>query len=340
MDPWTLTVVVILILGWLVFEFTNGCHDTAHACATIVASGTLSYRQAVTMAGIANGLGALFSMLMTGAAVALFIPKIVAPGAISMHLIAAALVPGTLWNIYTAFNGRPVSSTHCLLSSLIGAGVAAAGLGGVVWHELSTALLFLFISPVVGYFLALSVALVAARFLGKPGENAKVEKALPYVQITSAFTVSFAHGNNDGQKVMGIITMLLAAAYPAMYSNTHVEWWVVGLCALTIGIGTMIGAGPTMRTVGHKMSNKQITSHDGAIADFTTAFLILLGGRFGLPLSTTQTCTGSILGASRGVHGGRMQMATIKKILTSWGLTFVFCPAGAAISYLLLKAMF
>jgi inorganic phosphate transporter, PiT family len=339
MDP-VLLAVIVLIIGWLAFEFTNGCHDTAHAVATSIASGALSYRNAVVMSGIANAAGAAFSMVMTGAAVALFIPKIVSSGAVSLHLIGAALVPGTLWNIWTAFKGRPVSSTHCLLSSLIGAGVAAAGLAGVHWKELGLALASLFIAPIIGYALALGLSKLLIRLLGAPGTNPKAEKALPYIQVGSAFTVSFAHGNNDGQKVMGIITMLLAAAYPAMYSTTHVEWWVVALCAVTIGVGTMIGAGPTIRTVGHKMSSKKITSYDGALAESVTAGLILWGGHLGLPLSTTQTCAGSILGASRGIHGGRMQWDTVKKIVSSWLLTFLVCPLGAAASYFLLKAIF
>jgi PiT family inorganic phosphate transporter len=337
---WTLVAVIVLVIGWLAFEFTNGCHDTAHACATVVASGSLTYNQAVVMSGVANAFGALISVKFGGAAVAMFVTKVVHADAVSLHLIFAALVPGVLWNIWTAFKGHPVSSTHCLLSSLIGAGVAAAGLGAVAWHELGTALMYLFLAPVIGYVLSWLVAVTTVRFFGKPGTNAKLEKALPKVQIASSFAVSFAHGNNDGQKVMGIIMMILACAYPLQFTTSHVEWWVVALCALSIGIGTMIGAGPTMQTVGHKMSGKQITSYDGSIVEFVTASLIFVGGRFGMPLSTTQTCTGSILGAAQGVHGAGAQWGTVKKVIRSWLLTFIVCPPVAYLAYVIVKAIF
>lgn len=332
-------VFVGLLLLALLFEATNGAHDTAHACATSVASGALTYNQAVWMSGVCNALGASVSLVWGGATVALFIPKIVASDSISLELIFATLLPGTVWNIWTAYKGRPVSSTHCLLGSLIGAGIASAGWQGVNFHELGLALISLFAAPLIGYTLAFSLAWLLVRCIGNSEtSNPKSEYALQKVQIVSAGLVSFAHGNNDGQKTMGIITMLLAATWPASYTIGHVEWWVVALCALAIGIGTIIGAKPTMNTVGHEMSSKKITFYDGACAELVTAFLVFFGGRLGLPLSTTQTCTGSVLGAAKGAHGASPKMEMIKKIIKSWFLTFPITAFAAAALFLLLKA--
>lgn len=316
-------VVGGLMLLALAFEFTNGGHDTAHAAGTVVASGALSYWPAVCLSGFANALGAGVSVLLTHGAVALFIAKVVAPGDHWAALIGGALIPGLAWNLYTCFRGSPVSSTHCLLGGLTGAGVAAAGMAGVHWKELGLALLSLLLAPFIAYVLAYLVAsILQLVYWALPASKQKVKSHLPKLQIGTSFLVSFAHGNNDGQKTMGILMVLLACAYPSLYTTSSVVWWVVALCSLAIGAGTIIAAGPTMRAIEHKMSQKKITAETGTVSELVTVGLIMWGGATGVPLSTTQTCMGSILGAARGSDAANPQWRNIVGFVKNWILTF------------------
>jgi PiT family inorganic phosphate transporter len=320
------------------FEACNGFHDTAHACATSVASGALTYRQAVWMSGIFNALGAATA----GTAVAVFITKIVSTHVISMQLVVSTLLAGLVWNLYTWYKGIPVSSSHCLIGSLVGAGLAAAGWSGVNLAEFYKALISLFTSPFIGFVLAMIVARVIVRFAGKPGTSATADKWMPWAQRATAAAVSYGHGANDGQKTMGIVTLILIAGFgygdvASIGGKLAIPMWVVLTCAATIGLGTVFGARRIIDTVANKLSVEKITYHDGLAAESVTAVLVLWGSHLGLPLSTTQTCTSSVLGASRGVHRrDTLNWVTIRKMVAAWIATFITTGALAASFYLLL----
>jgi inorganic phosphate transporter, PiT family len=326
--------ITALVIAYA-FEAVNGFHDTAHACATSIASSALSYRQAVWMSGIFNALGAATA----GTAVAMFITKIVATQAVSMNLVVAALLAGLVWNLYTWRRGIPVSSSHCLIGGLVGAGIAATGISGVNYTEFWKAIGSLFCSPFIGFVLAFVLARAICLVSGQPGSGSFLERCLPKMQIVSAAAVSYGHGANDGQKTMGIVTLILVTGFGIHL--TAVPWYVIASCSLCIGIGTVFGASRIIDTVAHKLSVEPITYHDGLAAEVVTASLILWGSHLGLPLSTTQTCTSSVLGASRGVHRkNTLNLTTARQMVTAWFLTFVSTGVMALMIYTLLHWLF
>lgn len=350
MDMALLAVVVILIA--LAFEACNGFHDTAHACATVIGSKALSYKWAVVNSGFWNLVGAL----TTGSAVALFIPKMV-HGNTSLHLTAAALLSALTWNLLTWWKSLPVSSTHCLIGSLVGAGIAAGSFHGIDWHEVVFAIASLFCAPLVGFTLAYGIGCIASRCI-KPGKSKNAERWLHTAQIASSSALSFSHGSNDGQKTMGIITMVLAGAFGTVGSfsffglvNSHpyaafltdlktVPWEVKIACAVCIGLGTIFGGRRVIAKV-HKMSKQEFTAVDGCITELVAAGLNLGGGKLGLPLSTTQNTTGAIMGANSAVHGFRViDRRTVLEIFGGWVFTFLVTPVVAAGVYWLISPLF
>lgn len=342
----------IVILGLIAifqsyaFEAVNGFHDTAHACATSVASGVFGTKKVrllgfdidtrywvpVILSGIFNFLGALTA----GTAVAMFIPKIVAADAVSMRLVMAALLGGFLWNLWTWHKGIPVSSTHCLIGSLVGAGIAAAGIHGVSAYQFFWAVGSLFVSPFIGYFAAMILARVLVALFGKPGEGGAGEHFLRYSQVLSSAAVSYGHGANDGQKTMGVVTLILSVAFGYSLKN-GVPFWVIASCAACMALGTIFGASRIIHTVGEKLSTEKISFHDGFSAEMVTAALVLWGSKLGLPLSTTQVCTGSVLGAARGVHHrDTMNWKTGLTMAAAWFVTFVATGVVSLIVYTVL----
>jgi inorganic phosphate transporter, PiT family len=315
----------------LLFEAVNGFHDTAHAAATSIASGVFAFRPLeirffgrryvlelgwtrywipVGIACICNFLGAYYG----GQAVALFIPKIVHFTPVPLRLIMAALMAAAGWNLFTWWREIPVSSTHCLIGALTGAGIAAVGSDGVGFHELGMALAGLAAAPFIAYVLALVFAKVIKLVFGQPGTGGGFEQLLRWLQVVSSMMVSTGHGRNDGQKTMGIIAMTSAIAAGTATPQT-IPHWIVLLCASCIALGTAIGAGKIIRTVGEKLSTKPLSYHDGLAAETVTAGLIHGASFIGLPLSTTQTCTCAVLGAAAGIHSGKaLSWATFKKL--------------------------
>ena len=319
----------------LVFDFINGFHDTANAVATVIYSGAMKPRQAILMSAFLNFLGAV----TVGTSVALFITKIIPLSECSLSLVTAALLAGVLWNLLTWYKGLPVSSSHCLLGSLVGAGIAAAGLSGVDFHVLYTAIIALLVSPLLGFLVAMVVAFIIKRLIGEDTESRMtcVKRALPWVQIVSSASVSYSHGANDGQKTMGIITLILATHFAwAGYSLEHVPFWVVVSAASAIGLGTAIGGWRVIETVGKNLSNKPLDPAHGCAAEFTTAATVFGASMVGVPVSTTHVLTSSVIGGTYGLHGhGHANMGTIKKIIYAWFLTLPVTVVLSGALYLL-----
>jgi PiT family inorganic phosphate transporter len=337
---------LIAIAQAYAFEAVNGFHDTAHACATSVASGVFGTRKyrvfgreletrywiPVLLSGMFNFLGALTA----GTAVAMFIPKIVAADAISMRLVMSALLGGVIWNVWTWKRGIPVSSTHCLIGSLVGAGIAASGIHGVSAYQFWWAVASLFCSPFIGYLASMIIARILVALIGAPGSGNAGEHVLRYAQVASSCAVSYGHGSNDGQKTMGIITLILSVAFGYSLKD-GVPFWVIASCAGCMALGTIFGAGRIIHTVGEKLSTEKISFHDGFSAELVTAALVLWGSRLGLPLSTTQVCTGSVLGAGRGVHQrDTMNWKTGLTMVAAWFATFVATGVASLIVYTVL----
>jgi inorganic phosphate transporter, PiT family len=331
----------------LAFDFVNGFHDTANAVATVIYSGALKPRVAIAMSATLNLLGAM----LVGTTVAMFITSVVPAAAVSLHLVIAVLLAGLAWNIVTWWRGLPVSSSHCLLGSLVGAGIAAAGFSGINPLALEKALVALLVSPIIGFAMAYAITWVMrmcfdraaltreAVPLNDPARRPSwFNKALPWMQILSSASVSFSHGGNDGQKTMGIITLILATSFAsAGYSTAHVPFWVVVAAAAAIGLG----GGRVIRTVGEKLSSKRIDAAHGCAAEVTTAVTVFGASFIGVPVSTTHVLTSAVVGGTEGLYGrGHSNLSTMKSVFLAWVLTLPVCATLAAGLFWLLNLAF
>lgn len=322
-------VELIAILGIvlaLAFDFVNGFHDTANAVATVIYTKALPPRVAIVLSGLFNFAGAM----LVGTAVAKVITHIIPQDNLSMLVVLSVLLAGISWNLLTWFFGIPVSSSHCLIGSLFGAGIAAAGLNGVAWGELNKVMLALLISPFAG-FIAGAILTWLAKTIASKTSSEKQPVLMRAAQVLSSFCVSFSHGGNDGQKTMGIITLILAIAFPAAgYSLSKVPFWVVIAAALAMGIGTTIGGGRVIKTVGEKLSKEKLSFSHGFGAESGTAMIISLASLFGAPISTTHTLTSAVAGGTVASHGaGKLNKSMLGLIAMAWIITL---PTVAVLS--------
>lgn len=335
-DTIVAVMAIILALG---FDFVNGFHDTANAVATVIYTKALKPNVAIIMSGILNFLGAV----MVGTAVAQVITKIIPRDRATLPVVVAVLVAAVIWNLITWYYGLPVSSSHCLIGALTGAGVAAHDLSGVNWHELGKVGIALLVSPLVGFFggmLLTWCALQYSKEKDNPGSSSQPHAGvMRWLHIMSSASVSFSHGSNDGQKTMGIITMILATHF-AVYGYTHevVPMWVIASAALAIAMGTVIGGWRVIRTVGTKISRERLSHSQGFGASMATALIILVASQMGAPISTTHTLSSAVAGGTIPVHGReKLNVKTLNLILLAWVLTLPVAATLAAISYFLLK---
>jgi PiT family inorganic phosphate transporter len=331
--------LVALALAYT-FDFVNGFHDTANAVATVIYTKALRAPYAILMSGILNFAGCL----LVGTAVAEVIIDVINKDHLSIAIFLAVLVGSLIWNIYTWYHGIPVSSSHCLIGALFGAGIAAGGMNGVVWTPLTQVIIGLAISPLLGFGAGAALSGVLQKLLSKtvPGSEKSRENQpqfMRWAQILSSAAVSFAHGSNDGQKTMGVIALILATQFPrGGFTYDHVPLWVMVSVAATIGLGTMIGGWRIIRTVGTKISRERLLYTHGFAAEFSTAAIIFTASLVGAPISTTHTLTSAVAGGTIPLHGAeKLNMKTLWLIGSAWLLTL---PAAAALSagaYFLLR---
>ncbi|GAA3634990.1 inorganic phosphate transporter [Microlunatus ginsengisoli] len=300
-----LFVLVLVIVTALAFDFTNGFHDTANAMATSIATGALKPKAAVILSACLNLLGAFLSI-----EVALTVSnKIIAiqgpngapiPGLTGLPIliiIFAGLVGGIVWNLITWLFGLPSSSSHALFGGLIGAAVAALGVGGVKWDGVITSIVVPAVaSPLIAGFVAgIGTWVVFKIVTGIP--EARRDAGFRWGQVGSASLVSLAHGTNDAQKTMGVITLALIAY--GSWTDVHaIPLWVKVACAVSIAAGTWVGGWRVIRTMGKGLV--EISSPQGMAAETSSAVIILSSSHLGMALSTTQVASGSILGSGVG----------------------------------------
>ena len=330
-------IAVFAILLALGFDFVNGFHDTANAVATVIYTKALKPGVAIGMAGVLNFLGCV----MVGTAVAMVITKIIPANKITLELIVAVLIGSVLWNLLTWLKGLPVSSSHCLIGALTGAGVAANDFNG--WDQLQHVGLGLLISPIVGFGGGALLTWLALNISGekeKPGSsNQRHPKIMRWLHILSSASVSFSHGSNDGQKTMGIITLILATHFAQFgFKSTEVPLWVMVAAATAMALGTTIGGWKVIRTVGTKISRERLSHSQGFGASMSTALIILAASHFGLPISTTHTLSSAVAGGTIPVYGaGKLNANTMRLIVLAWVLTLPVAAFLAAVSYFLLR---
>ncbi|MET0693925.1 MAG: inorganic phosphate transporter [Propionibacteriaceae bacterium] len=331
-----LFILAIVIITALAFDFTNGFHDTANAMATSIATGALKPKVAVTLSAILNLVGAFLSI-----EVALTVSNKVVniqgsngsplPGLMGtpiLTIVFAGLVGGILWNLATWLLGLPSSSSHALFGGLIGAAIAALGTGGVKWDGVITSIV---IPAVAAPVVAGLVATVGTWLIYKIANNVPDERretGFRWGQIGSASLVSLAHGTNDAQKTMGVITLALIA-YGSWTQLDAIPFWVKAACALAIAAGTYIGGWRVIRTLGKGLV--EISSPQGMAAEASSAAIILSSSHLGMALSTTHVATGSILGSGVGKKGAQVRWAVAGRMAIAWVITL---PAAGVVGAL------
>ena len=326
MDPATLVVVVLVIATALTFDFTNGFHDTANAMATSIATGALKPKTAVIAAGTLNLVGAFLSTEVAKTISGGIINE--AQVTIGAEFIFAGLVGAILWNLITWLVGLPSSSSHALFGGLVGAVIVGAGVEGVNFAAVLTKVLIpALVSPVVAGLAAFCAVRLIFLVVRKMDES-QVVSGFRHGQTVTACLVALSHGTNDAQKTMGIITLTLIAV-GAQPSGTGPELWVVALCGLSIALGTYMGGWRVIRTLGRGLT--EISTPQGFAAEAASATTILVSSHMGFALSTTQVCSGSIIGSGLGKKGSVVNWHVAARMLVAWLVTF---PAAGVIGAL------
>ncbi|MBI3979761.1 MAG: inorganic phosphate transporter [Chloroflexi bacterium] len=327
MESGLVVVILVVILG-LAFEFVNGFHDAANAIATVVATRVLSPRAAVLMAGGLNFAGAL-----SGTAVALTLGKgIVDPNSVTQTTVAVALVSAITWDMITWYFGLPTSSSHALVFSVLGAGVATGGLDVIIWSGTQKTLFGIVYSPLLG-FVSAGLLMIAIYWLFFRVKAAAVSSLFGRLQLVSSAYMAFSHGGNDGQKTMGIIALALFSA-GLLGPEFHVPLWVMVAAGTAMGAGTAAGGWRIIKTMGRGLT--KLAPVNGFAAETAAGTVIEIATRMGIPISTTHAISSAILGvgASRGARSVRWQVAG--SIITAWILTL---PACFALGYGLMSLL-
>ena len=316
MDPVTIIVVAMVVATALIFDFTNGFHDTANAMATSIATGALKPKTAVIAAGTLNLVGAFLSTEVA---------KTISGGiineqqvAIGAEFIFAGLVGAILWNLITWLVGLPSSSSHALFGGLVGAVIVGAGVQGVNFGAVAGKVLIpALVSPVVAGLAAWAAVKLIYRIVAHMGAR-QVESGFRHGQTVTACLVALSHGTNDAQKTMGIITLTLIASGLQAF-GTGPQLWVVAACGLAIALGTYSGGWRVIRTLGKGLT--EIATPQGFAAEAASAATILASSHLGFPLSTTQVCSGSIIGTGLGAKTA-VNWKVAARMLVAWLVTF------------------
>jgi PiT family inorganic phosphate transporter len=320
-------LVIALIAIALLFDFLNGLHDAANSIATIVSTRVLSPRKAVVWAAFFNFIAFLFF----GLHVAETIGKgIVEPGVVDPHVILGALTGAIAWNLITWWAGIPSSSSHALIGGLLGAGIAKAGSAAVVLSGVSKTVGAIVLSPLVGFALALFLVLVVSWLFVRSTPFA-VDRTFRVLQFVSAALYSLGHGGNDAQKTMGIIAGLLFSQ-GALGSSFYVPLWVVLTCQAAMALGTLFGGWRIVRTMGSKITH--LTPMQGFCAETGGAITLFMATWAGIPVSTTHTITGSIVGVGAARKVSAVRWAVARRIVYAWIVTL---PASAIIAAIVYK---
>lgn len=321
-------LILIVIIG-LAFDFINGFHDTANAIATSVATRVLSPGIAVLMAGVLNVVGAL-----TGTAVASTVGKGIVPQSVATQLLViAALLAAIIWDLVTWRYGIPSSSSHALIFSIVGAGVAAASWQSIEFGGLTKTFEGLAFSPLLGFLGAFLVMLLLLWIFARARPQL-VTRVFGRLQILSAAWVAFSHGGNDAQKTMGIITMALASYLGWTGKQWSVPLWVILAAATSMGMGTTIGGWRIVRTMGLKVV--ELRPINGFAAETASAAIIEVASRLGIPVSTTHVISSAILGVGATKRLSAVRWGIAGRIVVAWVVTIPACIVlGWVIYYLL-----
>ena len=321
-------IVTFVVVVALVFDFTNGFHDTANAMATTIATGALKPRVAVGIAGALNFAGAFISITVA----ATVAKGIVDANIVTPTVIFAGLLGAIAWNLITWWFGVPSSSSHALIGGIIGSALAAVGTKAVEFRGiLSSVLIPALIAPVLAALVAAAATFIVYRLI-KPYAQGRAERGFRWAQIASSSMVALAHGTNDAQKTMGVISLALITNGNLKGGDSFdVPTWVVFCCATAIALGTYTGGWRIIKTLGTKVT--EVRPPQGFSSESVAATVILVSSHFGYPLSTTHVVSGAVTGSGVGRPAAQVDWSVARRIVYGWLLTIPAAAATAAIVY-------
>ena len=316
-------VVAMLVMLALAFDFMNGFHDAANSIATVVSTGVLKPQQAILFAAFFN-VAALFVFELKVAAT---IGKgIVMPNVVDNHVVFGALIGAIFWNIVTWWYGIPSSSSHALIGGIVGAVIAKAGAGALIASGVWRTVFFILVSPLMGFVLA-SVLMVAVANLLRRASPLRVDNWFRRLQLVSAGLYSLGHGGNDAQKTIGIIWLLLIASGHVSAQAKMPPSWVIWSCYIAIGLGTMFGGWRIVKTMGQRIT--KLKPVGGFCAETGGAITLFLASTLGIPVSTTHTITGAIVGVGSVRRASAVRWGVAANIVWAWVFTI---PASAFVA--------
>jgi len=322
-----LWVVVLLVVVALLFDFMNGFHDAANSIATVVSTGVLKPTQAVAFASFFNVVAVFVFHLSVAATVG---KGIVEPGIVNTHVVFGALIGAITWNVITWWYGIPSSSSHALIGGICGAVIAKAGAGALIAAGIWKTVIFIFVSPLMGFILG-SLMMVVVANLFRSTRPSKVDKWFRRLQLVSAGAYSLGHGGNDSQKTIGIIWMLLIATGYVGAGETAPPTWVIVCCYTAMGMGTLFGGWRIVKTMGQRIT--KLKPVGGFCAETGGALTLFLATALGIPVSTTHTITGAIVGVGSTQRMSAVRWGVAGNIVWAWIFTIPAAAFVAAIAY-------
>jgi inorganic phosphate transporter, PiT family len=327
-------VVVMLVMLAIAFDFMNGFHDAANSIATVVSTGVLKPHQAV-----------LFAAFFNVAAIAVFQLKVAAtigkgiadPDVIGPHVVFGALVGAIIWNLVTWWYGIPSSSSHALIGGIVGAVIAKAGTGKLIGAGIFKTVAFILVSPFMGFVLG-SLMMVVVAWVCRRSSPLKVDRWFRRLQLVSAGAYSLGHGGNDAQKTIGIIWMLLISAGYVGAGDKLPPAWVIWVCYLAIGAGTLFGGWRIVKTMGQRIT--KLKPVGGFCAETGGAITLFVATGLGIPVSTTHTITGAIVGVGSVRNASAVRWGVAGNIVWAWIFTIPASAFMAAVAYWLSFTLF
>ncbi|HEX2010349.1 MAG TPA: inorganic phosphate transporter [Roseateles sp.] len=327
-------VVALLVILAVLFDFMNGFHDAANSIATVVSTGVLKPQQAVLFAAFFNVIAVAFFQLKVAQTIG---KGIVEPGIVDHHVVFGALIGAIAWNVITWWYGIPSSSSHALIGGIVGAVIAKAGVSKLIAGGVLKTVLFIFVSPLLGFLLG-SLLMVIVAWLFRRSSPLRVDNWFRRLQLVSAGLYSLGHGGNDAQKTIGIIWMLLVASGYMAASDTHPPAWTIWACYIAIGLGTMFGGWRIVRTMGQKIT--KLKPVGGFCAETGGALTLFLATALGVPVSTTHTITGAIVGVGSVQRASAVRWGVAGNIIWAWIFTIPASAFMAGICYWLSFTLF
>ena len=322
-----LWVVILLVVLALLFDFMNGFHDAANSIATVVSTGVLKPTQAVAFAAFFNVVAVFVFHLSVAATVG---KGIVQPGIVDTHVVFGALVGAIAWNVITWHYGIPSSSSHALIGGIVGAVIAKAGAGALIASGIWKTVAFIFVSPLLGYLLG-SLMMVLVAWICRRAAPNRVDRWFRRLQLVSAGAYSLGHGGNDAQKTIGIIWMLLIATGYANAGDANPPTWTIVSCYAAIALGTMFGGWRIVKTMGQKIT--KLKPVGGFCAESGGALTLFFATFLGVPVSTTHTITGAIVGVGSTQRASAVRWGVAGNIVWAWVLTIPASAFVASIAY-------